>query len=438
MGHLTGKSVYKHLQHRLDRMPVGAPEHKALYEILQIMYTEEEAWVASRMPLRFASLRTIAERTDRAEQELEPLLNRMAEKGLVMDFQNREGKTYYILCPTVIGFFEFSLMRRRQDFDQKTLSHWYHEYMFGDTEYAFLKEAMQGQTQLVRTLIHEEAIPQESYVEVLDYEKASQIIKEASNRAVGLCHCRHVKEHIGQPCPHPLENCLSLNSGADFIIRRGLGRQVSLGEALDILAQSKEMNMVQTGDNVQRRVAFICNCCGCGCAILEAFKRVKLSENSMHTSNFIASVDEEECLGCGKCVQVCPVEVLSLVPAQPTLKAKKRKKKAVVDESRCLGCGVCTSACVNNALKMRQRKRRVFTPETTFERVILMALERGKLHHFIFDNVHSIGISALNQLLGLILNNPLVHKLMLREGIKSRCVAYLVDKASAHRSSTRI
>ena len=45
MGHVAAKSTYQELQQRLDRMPVGAPEHKAFYQILKLLFTEEEAFI---------------------------------------------------------------------------------------------------------------------------------------------------------------------------------------------------------------------------------------------------------------------------------------------------------------------------------------------------------------------------------------------------------
>ena len=101
MAHLgTGQGVYGRLQKRLDRYPIGAPPAPALHEILRRLYSEEEAEIACRMPIRFTDIRGIARRTGRSPEELRPVLDRMAEKGLVMDFEHR-GKVEYILSPTL-------------------------------------------------------------------------------------------------------------------------------------------------------------------------------------------------------------------------------------------------------------------------------------------------------------------------------------------------
>ncbi|HSQ14976.1 MAG TPA: (Fe-S)-binding protein, partial [Candidatus Binatia bacterium] len=101
MGHIrNGEGVYGRLQKRLDRFPIGAPPASALYEILKRLYTEEEAEVGARMPIRFTDLAGIARRTKKSPAELRLLLDRMADKGLVMDFV-RNGKTSYMLSPTL-------------------------------------------------------------------------------------------------------------------------------------------------------------------------------------------------------------------------------------------------------------------------------------------------------------------------------------------------
>ena len=64
------EGVYGRLQKRLDRFPIGAPPASALYEILKRLYTEEEAEVAARMPIRFTDLAGIARRTKKSAGRL--------------------------------------------------------------------------------------------------------------------------------------------------------------------------------------------------------------------------------------------------------------------------------------------------------------------------------------------------------------------------------
>lgn len=419
MGHIVGKSVYQNLQQRLDQMWVGGPDHQAFLEILRLLFTEEEAQIASRMPIRFATIGTIQKRTGKDVQYLKSRLDNMAQKGLVIDLQNDNGQTYYVLLPTVIGFFEFTMMRSRNDYDQKRLSELYETYMLQDPLNTFLQQALQAETQLVRTLVHENTLEPAIYAEVLDYEKATHIIGQAPRHAVSLCHCRHVKRHVGEGCEHPLRMCLTIGNGVDYFLRHGLAEQISRSEALDILVQAREMGMVQIADNVKNNVGFICNCCKCSCSILEGFRRVRPETKMTYSSNFISVVDDEKCVGCGLCVQACPVDAIRFV-------AMDDRKSVEIDADRCLGCGVCIPACRKSVLKMESRGRRVFTPESSLERILLMSLERHKLQNLLFDDIESLPSRMLNQIFGWLLRQKSIHRYLLKENIRSKWIEFVL------------
>ncbi|MCI0512964.1 4Fe-4S dicluster domain-containing protein [candidate division KSB1 bacterium] len=424
MGHLTSKSVYHKLQQRLDLMWVGGPDYPAFLEILRQLFTEEEAQIASRMPVRFASLQTIHRRTGKPISELKVRLDAMAEKGLVLDLHRGEEASFYVLLPTVIGFFEFSMMRVRHDYDQHHLASLYHDYMLDDPRELFLRQAFQQETQLVRTLVHETALDESVCAEVLNYEKASWIIQNAKQCAVSLCHCRHVKEHLGAACEHPLRACLTLGSGTEYFIRHQLAEPIETREALDILAQSREMGMVQIADNVKNEVGFICNCCGCSCSILETFNRLRLGTKLTYTSNFIAVIDADKCTGCGRCISACPIHAIEFQSGLPG-----HRKVAGIDSRRCLGCGVCVRACNHNYLRLEPRAARVFTPENGLERILLMALERNKFQNLLFDDLESLPVSILNHLFGWILKRERVKKFLLKEKIRSKWIEFALAYA---------
>jgi ferredoxin len=414
MGHMLQKETYQRLQARLNRMPVGAPDSETLYQILKMLYTEEEAAVAAQMPQKPVKIEVLERITGKKRDELAGLLDSMANKGVVLDF-NLAGASHYTLAPTVVGFFEFTMMRVRHDIDQKEMAKLLHEYM--EDSDAFAKEVFQEETQIGRVLVQEETIAEVDYAEVLDYERATHLIEKSAKRAVSLCFCRHKNEHLGRACKNPQEVCLSLNIGSRYIIERGFGREIEKQEALDILQQSKENGLVQIADNIQNRISYICNCCGCCCDQLQALNIFGLS-NPVVTSNFIASVSETNCTGCLKCVKRCPVNAIGVAFRSDG----KRTKIAEVDESICLGCGVCPAACKFSAITMEKRTKRVITPKNTMERVITMAIERGRLQHLLFDDPTKYSHQLFGKALGVLLNLPPAKKLLAKEQIKSRFV----------------
>jgi ferredoxin len=147
--------------------------------------------------------------------------------------------------------------------------------------------------------------------------------------------------------------------------------------------------------------------------------------NPIATTNFMPEVSAEECNGCGKCVEACPVEAMALVSAGDPHQPKRRKAR--VDESLCLGCGVCVRACREARIKLKARKQRVITPVTTAHRAVLMAIERGKLQNLIFDNQAHWNHRAMAAILGVILKLPPVKQIMASKQMKSRYLAHLMQ-----------
>jgi len=220
--------------------------------------------------------------------------------------------------------------------------------------------------------------------------------------------------------------CMTFNTSAESLIRHGHAREVDVSEGLDLLDQARESNLVQFGENVRQGVNFICNCCGCCCEAMIAARRFAVM-HPIHTTNFLPQVQENTCNGCGKCVALCPVEAMTLVSANDPRRPKK--KIARVDEERCLGCGVCLRACTkSDSLTLVSRPQRVITPLNGTHRAVVMALERGKLQHLIFDNHVLWHHRALAAVLGAILCLPPIDRILATQQVKSRYLEALVGR----------
>jgi ferredoxin len=371
MGHHIGsKSSIVPLIDRLNQYPVGLPDSEELREILELLFSAREAFVASRFPLEETTLAELSQRTGIAAGELQPMLEQMADKGLVMDLPYA-GTTYYLLMPGLIGFFELTFMKRRADLPQEKVARLMHEYMHQNSRGGMAQEFFDRRTQLTRSLVYEEHVPVTS--EVTTYESARELIKAAGFGAVGMCYCRHKKEHLHEECRKkaPVEAfCISLGKAAMFLTRRGFAEQKSTEELLAVLDQARELRLTHVTDNIRTKPSFICNCCSCCCELMAGVQAGY--RDGIGKTPFVAEVDGDKCNGCGLCLPSCNVRAM-------VLEAGEGRKLCAVGKEICLGCGACLSTCPKEAILLKDRPVRPIPPETRKVLFTRMLKERGRL-----------------------------------------------------------
>ena len=228
MGHIGRlKGEYRELVDRLQSGPVAFPEPRdpgaweGWREILEILYTPEEAAVAARMPVKPMSLERLSARLGIPAERLRPQLDAMADKGLVMDLvHGRSGRTAWLLSPPVVGFFEYSLMRAKDSIPKKRMAEALHAYTHGDA--AFSRDAFGGDTIIGRALVHETALADDRS---RTCSTGSAPRRSWVTHAPGRSHSASAATRPStwaQACNAPVEICLSLNGGADFVVRRRL------------------------------------------------------------------------------------------------------------------------------------------------------------------------------------------------------------------------
>lgn len=423
-------SGYSPLAERLNRFPQGASSSGLLFKILAILFSEEEAGLVAQLPIKPFTAEKAAAIWKLPLADTRKHLDTLASRAILLD-TTHIGTTTYILPPPMAGFFEFSMMRARGDIDQKLLSELFYQYM--NVEEDFIKSLFtHGETQLGRVFVHEPVIPADKTTQVLDYERASEVIRSATHRGISMCYCRHKMQHMHRACAAPMEICMTFNNSAESLVRHGFARAVDVVEGLDLLQQAYDANLVQFGENVRSGVNFICNCCGCCCEALIAARRFGML-NPVHTTNFMPKVDEQNCTGCGLCVRACPVEAIGLVSANDPRQPKRQKAK--VNEDTCLGCGLCVRTCRDASLKLAPRTERVITPVNSTHRVVLMAIEWGRLQNLVFDNHALVSHRAMAAILGVILKLPPVKQAMASKQMKSRYLESLLSFLARHSAS---
>ncbi len=384
MGHLLStKSSLVPLIDRLNRYPIGLVDSAKLREILSILFSEDEAFIASKVPLQEATLEELHHVTGIDEPTLRDHLESMANKGLVMDLPY-SGTTYYLLMPGLIGFMEFTFMRKREDLPMDRLAKLMAEYLKENGRDGQAGEFFGSGTQLTRALVHKEHIPTHSTITA--YEDARRIILDADFTAVTHCYCRHKKAHQGKTCRKgaPVEEtCMVLGEGARFLVRRGFAHEKSKEEMLAILEHAKSLNLTHVTDNIRDAPSFVCNCCRCCCELMAG---VQMGfEDGLAKTPFVAVIDEAGCDYCGECLRTCNVKCIGL--AKERKGGKKSDRRAKIDEKTCLGCGACIPVCEKAAIRLVPRKHHRRPPKNKGWMFARILWEKGRLSPFVRERI---------------------------------------------------
>jgi ferredoxin len=336
--------VYEKLSDALSMMGGGLPAVKCpeFYALLKELFTPEEADLASKMPQGLVSAADMAKETSGDPKVAGELLESMANKGVIMSFLQHD-VMHYNLLQLVPGIFEMQFLSGEVSERAKRIAQLFDDYLTGMMQ--TLQEGGTGihipQFPWARVIAVESEVP--AGVEIQPYDRVSQHIENASCITVSTCYCRHKADLLGDHCDKPKDNCIGFGPRAKANADRGFSRLISKEEAHEILKRSVEAGLVHCVSNNRGNTEFICNCCICHCGILQSLKEPNWPSMGA-VSSFIMAVDEEKCMGCGDCIDRCPMDVLSM-----------QDDIVVMDADRCIGCGLCVSVCPTEALRMEPR-----------------------------------------------------------------------------------
>jgi NAD-dependent dihydropyrimidine dehydrogenase PreA subunit len=349
-----GDHVYEELADALALRGGTMPVVKCpqLFALLEELFTPEEAQLAARMPLGPVTAERLARDTGVSDSEkVKGILEALADKGIAFTIE-KNGMRVYTLMLIIPGIFEHQFMKGEVNDRTKRLARLFDDY------FAVATERLQKQVRVApgdsagfpfaRVISVEQEIPTD--VTVHSYDRVSTYIDEAEHIAVSVCYCRHHGELLGDTCDKPNDVCMTFGPQARYVAERGFGRLISKEEAKRVLDRSEEAGLIHCSSNTGGYVSFICNCCVCHCGILRSIKSGVIPMGAV--SSFVIVVDEDECTGCGSCVDRCQMEALLLDGDAVARKAE-----------RCIGCGLCISVCPADALKLELREGALVPPQ---------------------------------------------------------------------------
>ncbi|MGV9199827.1 MAG: 4Fe-4S binding protein [Promethearchaeia archaeon] len=174
--------------------------------------------------------------------------------------------------------------------------------------------------------------------------------------AVVPCSCRNAAKLAGHPCKRTDENyCITAGFLARDVVKQGVGRKVDLEELLEIMQRAEKEGLVHQTINIQKTSVFICNCCPCCCGFLKSVKELD-NYGAITKSNFDPVINQDNCSLCNICVEICPMEAISLENG-----GKAEDGHLVFNLDKCIGCGLCASNCPQAAISLEKVRNNVPT-----------------------------------------------------------------------------
>lgn len=316
---------------------------RLMLEILKMIANPEEAELLLAMP---GTPEQLSEKLGKPTADVEAQCHQLYKKGLAV-------KTFK---GGALGY----RMHKEITMFRDATSHWpgasraYHDLwkQFMEEEwpdYAQIADRVTPHTR-GRIIPIEKSIATGELQQILDAESVSKIIQKAERLAVTNCICRVIEGN----CDMPLETCLQVNNSARYMVDRGIGREISKEEALDILRRCEEAGLVHMTLNKSAVDHFICNCCPCCCVALPLV--IKAGLNLCNPSRYRAEIDLDLCISCGTCLDRCyfgAIEEAETEAGDPAMN---------VNGEKCMGCGLCYSTCPQEAIRLVEAREKAFIP----------------------------------------------------------------------------
>ena len=302
-----------------NRMGRKITYEDAEYWGLQGIVTDEMAEVALKMEVRKPkTLAQIAKLTGKDPEHLEKLLFEMCMVGLIeYNWENLDGKNpnhekRYVVPLFVPGSAEFTNMNAKQLEEHPELGKFFERMSFEALERVTPMVPPGGAGIGMHVIPVEKAIPTES--QSISIEHISHWLdKYEGQYAKSPCSCRLSRRTFDEGCADDPEDwCIAVGDMANYIVETNRGSYITKEEALDIFRKAEGNGFVHQITNIdgEQKIFGICNCNVNVCYALRTSQL--FNTPNLSRSAYVAKVEPENCVACGRCVEYCPAGAVKL------------------------------------------------------------------------------------------------------------------------------
>jgi ferredoxin len=346
------------------------PVNDTLINLLKYFIMEDELdFIAAFAEKKSQTMEQLKLSSGLSEDEINKRVKDLAKRGVIFNQPNSKGIMVFRLLPLLnVGTFEYKFMGKLEKTKRdKEISDLFNQ-LFVDLKslvqdnYDMIVPMLMGMPPIDRTvpvlenkaknepvkIIINETI-EGAQNRILPTQRVEELIQKFDEIALGHCFCRHYKDISGTPCKqtNERETCFTFGKSARFTSEQGFARMITKEEALKVLKKAEEDGLVHKAYHpnfdTSKDETSICNCCRCCCANGTDMMIAPIN----NVTYYLALVNDDLCIGCGKCVEECHTYAAYL----------NEDNKARRKEDLCIGCGVCAHFCPQNAISMLEGER---------------------------------------------------------------------------------
>lgn len=297
-----------------DRIGVKVTVDDPEYWGLSGVVTDEMAEVALKMGVRKPkTLDEMVKLTGMEREYLRDLLQRMGEIGIIeFGWENPGHEKQYILPMFVPGSAEYLNMSMKQIREHPEVAKFFERMTFLPLEKITPMVPPGGAGIGMHVIPVERAIEAEN--KSVSVEHISHWLDKYDGKyAATPCSCRYSRTVLGEGCADDPEDwCIGVGDMADFMVEVQKGRYITREEVLEILRKAEDNGFVHQITNIdgEDKIIGICNC---NVDICNALRTSQLFNTpNMSRSAYVAKVESENCVACGRCVEYCPAGAVKL------------------------------------------------------------------------------------------------------------------------------
>ena len=282
---------------------------------LAALISDEEAEVCLKMKRRVPrTLADIKKLTGKTEEQLTPMLEHMSIVGVLeYNRENAKREKQWVLPMFVPGSGEFTNMNADVLREHPEMARFFERMTFLPLAAVTPMVPAGGAGVGMHVIPVEKAIGTEN--ESISIEHISHWLDKYEGKyAASPCSCRCGREVLGEGCADDTNDwCIAVGDMADYVVETHKGgRYITKEEALKIFQKAEDNGFVHQITNIdgENKIFAICNC---NVNVCNALRTSQLFNTpNLSRSAYVARVNPDDCVACGRCVEYCPAGAVKL------------------------------------------------------------------------------------------------------------------------------